>query len=88
MQFTSLHYLLAFGALFLADWALPHRWRWWLALAASVGFYALFGPGMLCVLAGCVLASWALGLWLSRCSGRRAALALSLAVALAPLLTF
>lgn len=88
MQFTSFAYLFFFAAVFALHWAAPRRLRWAVCLAASVGFYALFGTGMLCVLALCVLVSYAGGLWLERRRGRKGALALAMGAALAPLLFF
>ena len=84
MAFTSMLYPAFLCVLFALYWALPGRFRAPLALAAGLGFYALFGVPMLAVLAACTLGSYALSLWLAR-RRTRAVLALSLAAALAPL---
>ena len=81
MQFTSFEYIGFFAAVFAVYWFMPGKWRWAAALAASVGFYALFGLPMLAVLALCTAVSYAGGLWLSRRRGRKAALALTVTAA-------
>ena len=87
MQFTSL----AFGgfmlAVFLLYWALAPQKRWAAALAASGIFYAFFGLPMLCVLCLCIAASYCGGLWLAQ-HRSRAALAVTMVCALAPLVFF
>lgn len=88
MQFTSFAYAGFFAAVFAVYWAVNEKWRWAAALAASVGFYALFGLPMLAVLALCAAVSYAGGLWLARRRGQKAALALAVGAALAPLLFF
>ena len=47
MQFTSFEYIGFFAAVFAVYWFMPGKWRWAAALAASVGFYVLFGLPML-----------------------------------------
>lgn len=66
MQFTSLLFLCFFVAVFLLYWALPHRFRWVAALAASAVFYSMLGLPAVCVLAGCIFASYWMGLWLCK----------------------
>ena len=88
MQFTSLAYLGFFAAVFAVHWAVPQKARWAVCLAASAGFYALLGAPMLAVLALCIAVSYLGGLWLQRRRGRRPALALAAAAALAPRLFF
>ena len=88
MQFTSLAYLGFFAAVFAVHWVVPQKARWAVCLAASAGFYALLGAPMLAVLALCIAVSYLGGLWLQRRRGRRPALALAAAAALAPLLFF
>ena len=88
MQFTSLAYLGFFAAVFAVYWAAPARRRWAVGLAASFGFYALFGLPMLAVLALCIAVSYAGGLWLEARRGQKHALALCVGAALLPLLFF
>lgn len=88
MQFTTFAYLGFFAAVFAVYWASPARLRWAVALAASLGFYALFGVPMLAVLALCIAVSYAGGLWLERRRGQKRALALCVGAALLPLLFF
>ena len=45
MLFNSLSFLASFAALTIVYYLLPHRFRWVLLAAASLGFYALFKPG-------------------------------------------
>lgn len=88
MQFTSFAYLGFFAAVFAVYWAAPARWRWAVGLAASLGFYALFGLPMLAVLALCIAVSYAGGLWLEKRRGQKYALVLCVFAALLPLLFF
>ena len=88
MQFTTFAYMGFFAAVFAVYWAAPARRRWAAALAASVGFYALFGAPMLAVLALCIAATYAGGLWLEKRRGQKRALALCVGAALLPLLFF
>ncbi|MBD5094705.1 MAG: MBOAT family protein [Subdoligranulum sp.] len=88
MQFTSFAYVGFFAAVFAVYWAAPARLRWAVGLAASLGFYALFGLPMLAVLALCIAVSYAGGLWLEARRGQKRALALCVLAALLPLLFF
>ncbi|MEG2652487.1 MAG: MBOAT family O-acyltransferase [Ruthenibacterium sp.] len=87
MQFTSMVYLGFFAAVFFVYWALPHRFRWALCLAASLLFYALLGLPALCVLLCCIGISYGMGLLLAQKKGR-AWLVVCVAAALFPLLLF
>lgn len=88
MQFTSFAYAGFFAAVFAVYWAAPARLRWAVALAASVGFYALFGLPVLAVLALCIAVSYTGGLWLETRRGQKYALAFCVFAALLPLLFF
>ncbi len=88
MQFTTFAYMGFFAAVFAIYWATPARRRWVAALAASVGFYALFGAPMLAVLALCVAGTYAGGLLLEKRRGQTWALVLCVGAALLPLLFF
>lgn len=88
MQFTSGWFCLFFLAVFFVHWVLPARWRWTVCLVGSVGFYACFGLPMLAMLGLCIAVSYALGRFAGARQGNRAVLAVTLCVALAPLLTY
>lgn len=87
MQFTSLRYLGFFIFLFALYWALPHRYQSLLLLAASLGFYAMFGLPMLAVLIVCILITYAGGAVLQK-RRTKPVFAACIAVSLAPLLFF
>ena len=88
MLFTSMSFMAFFAAAFLLHWALPAKHRWALCLAASFIFYAVFGLPMLAVLLCCIAASYFGGLWLAKQQGHKWAVALAVALALAPLCTY
>ena len=85
MNFNSLEFLVFFPAVFLLHWALPHRFRWALLLAASWLFYFWWNPWTGLLLVGTTLVSWlcARGISRSESSGvRRALLIIALASSL------
>ncbi len=91
MLFNSLQYLVFFPTVVFLYYALPHRRRWMLLLAASYLFYAFWKPGyLLLIFASTVVDYWA-GLMMEKArakSRRRAYLFASLFVNLGLLFTF
>lgn len=87
MLFTGYVFWGFFAAVFALYWALPHRLRWPLLLAADLAFYLITGGVRLAfALAVPVLLSWGVGLALPRVHG--AARRLLLAAGLAGSLSF
>ena len=70
MLFNSLSFLASFAALTIVYYLLPHRFRWVLLAAASLGFYALFNPGGVLLLLGVTLVAYAGGLAIGGSTGR------------------
>ena len=66
MLFNSLRFAVFFAAVFLLYWALPHRLRWPLLLAASLCFYMSMSTAMLPLLLYTVLVSYLAALLLER----------------------
>jgi D-alanyl-lipoteichoic acid acyltransferase DltB (MBOAT superfamily) len=86
--FNSLSFLASFAALTLIYYVLPHRFRWLLLTAASLGFYALFRPTGVLLLLGVTLVAYGGGLAIGGStarSARNAFLTASVALVLAAL---
>ena len=64
--FSSFTYVFFFLGVVLISWALPARWTRAFLLLASALFYASWGPLYGLLLAGMILATWALGLAIAR----------------------
>ena len=62
MNFNTLEYLLFLPAVLALHWALPHRLRWMLLLAASWLFYFWWEPVAGLLLAAVILVTWLCGL--------------------------
>ena len=85
MNFNSLEFLVFFPVVFILHWALPHRFRWALLLAASWLFYFWWNPWTGFLLVGTTLISWLCAGGIARRSNpasRRALLALALTACL------
>jgi alginate O-acetyltransferase complex protein AlgI len=59
--FNSFPFLASFTALAVVYYALPHRYRWPLLLAASIGYYATFELRYVALLLGVTAAAYAAG---------------------------
>jgi alginate O-acetyltransferase complex protein AlgI len=91
LLFNSPEFLAFFAALAAAYYALPHRFRWILLLAASLFFYAMFRPVYVLLLLGITLAAYLAGLGIAGAANparRKAAMFLGTAVVLGALLAF
>ncbi len=85
MNFNSPEFLLFFPVVFALHWLLPHRFRWFLLLAASWLFYFWWNFGAGFLLVGTTLVSWLCARGISRTgssAGKRALLVLALTVSL------
>ncbi len=71
MLFNSFSFLAFFAIVAVAYWALPHRFRWPLLLAASVYFYSTFSLGYLLLLAVVTGVTYAAGLAVDRVGDAR-----------------
>jgi alginate O-acetyltransferase complex protein AlgI len=72
MLFNSLSFLAFFGAVAVAYYGLPHRFRWPLLLVASLYFYATFSPAYVVLLIGVTAITYAGGLALAATPDGRA----------------
>ena len=85
MNFNTLEFLLFLPAVLALHWALPHRLRWALLLAASLLFYFWWEPLAGLLLAAVVAVTWLCGLGAARekpPAVRRACLAMALGACL------
>src|SRR5271155_3407674 len=62
MLFNSFSFLIFFAVLAVVYYAVPHRFRWILLVAASLYFYATFKPIYLLLLLGVTLIAYLAGL--------------------------
>ncbi len=71
MLFNSFHFLLFFPIVTVLFFALPHRLRWAMLLAASCYFYMVFRPIYILILAFTILVDFIAGIAIERSEGRR-----------------
>ena len=90
MLFNSLEFVLFFIIVTALFFLLPHRYRWFLLLAASCYFYMVFVPIYILILAGTIVIDYIAGIIIENAEGkkRRAFLILSLAANLGVLAVF
>ncbi len=91
MLLNSFSFLAFFTALAITYYAVPHRFRWPLLLAASVYFYATFSPSYVVLLFGVTLIAYWGGRGVEASDGtraRRALLTVSAAAVVGALLAF
>lgn len=90
MLFNSLQFLAFFWMVVGIHWALPHRFRWTMLVAASCYFYMALVPAYILILFVVILVDWAAGMLLEALHGRwkLAALWTSLAANLGILAVF
>ncbi len=70
MLFNSLQFLLFFVVITFAYFALPHRFRWFLLLAASCYFYMAFVPVYILILGFTIVIDYFAGIWLEQSEGK------------------
>ncbi len=91
MLFNSFEYFIFLGAMVVAYFSLPHRWRVWLLLAGSYGFYMCWRWEYGLLLLGVTAANYIGGLLLASAKStraRKAWLAGVILVSIAPLFFF
>ena len=91
MLFNSFSFLAFFAALFIVYYAVSHKYRWALLLAASLYFYAAFQPSYLILLLGVTLAAYLAGRLIGTAGDgprRRAVLAAGVIAVLGALVVF
>lgn len=71
MLFNSFHFLVFFIAVTSLYFALPHRFRWQMLLAASCYFYMVFVPVYILILGGTIVVDYFAGILIEKASGRR-----------------
>ncbi|MQA92277.1 MAG: MBOAT family protein [Gemmatimonas sp.] len=91
MLFNSFSFLAFFGVVAAAYYALPHRFRWPLLLAASVYFYSTFSLSYLVLLGAVTVVTYGAGLALGSVvdrNRRKGILAVGIVVVISALLVF
>ncbi len=71
MLFNSLQFLIFFPIVTALFFALPHRFRWALLLAASCFFYMAFRPVYILILIFTILVDYGAGIWIESAQGER-----------------
>lgn len=71
MLFNSLHFLIFFPIVTTTYFLLPHRYRWFLLLAASCYFYMAFIPAYILILFITITVDYLSGILIERSSGRK-----------------
>jgi len=91
MLFNSFQFFLFFPVVTVLYFLLPHRWRWFLLLAASCVFYMAFIPKYILILVVTIIVDYAAGILIERTPAgklRRSYLVVSLFVTVAILAFF
>jgi alginate O-acetyltransferase complex protein AlgI len=71
MIFNSLHFLAFFLTVTVAYYALHHKYRWQLLLAASCYFYMTFLPVYILILFFTIIIDYFAGIWIEKSIGKR-----------------
>jgi alginate O-acetyltransferase complex protein AlgI len=71
MLFNSFQFLLFFPIVTTLYYVLPHRFRWFMLLAASCYFYMAFVPEYILILALTIVVDYAAGIYIERSTGKR-----------------
>lgn len=71
MLFNSFHFLYFFVVITTAYYALPHRYRWQLLLAASCYFYMVFLPIYILILGFTIVVDYYAGIFIENTEGSR-----------------
>jgi alginate O-acetyltransferase complex protein AlgI len=69
MLFKSFHFLYFFVVITTAYYALPHRYRWQLLLAASCYFYMVFLPIYILILGFTIVVDYYAGIFIENTEG-------------------
>jgi alginate O-acetyltransferase complex protein AlgI len=71
MLFNSFQFLLFFPIVTTLYYLLPHRFRWFMLLAASCYFYMAFVPEYILILALTIIVDYGAGIFIERSTGKR-----------------
>jgi alginate O-acetyltransferase complex protein AlgI len=71
MLFNSLHFVFFFIVVTTLYFVLPHKFRWFLLLAASCYFYMVFVPVYILILGGTIVIDYFAGIWLEETEGKK-----------------
>jgi len=80
MLFNSFEFLLFFVIVTTLYFTLPHRFRWFMLLAASCYFYMAFVPVYILILGFTIVVDYFAGIWLEEAEGKRRKLLLTLSL--------
>ncbi len=80
MLFNSFEFLLFFVIVTTLYFTLPHRYRWFMLLAASCYFYMAFVPVYILILGFTIVVDYFAGIWLEEAEGKRRKLLLTLSL--------
>ncbi|MSO55888.1 MAG: MBOAT family protein [Acidobacteria bacterium] len=81
MVFNSFAFFVFFPTVTVLYFALPHRWRWSLLLAASCAFYMFFIPKYILILGFTIVVDYIAGIVIERAQGARRKLFLLYSIA-------
>ncbi|HOW35841.1 MAG TPA: MBOAT family O-acyltransferase [Candidatus Omnitrophota bacterium] len=71
MVFNSLQFFIFFPVVTILYFLLPHKFRWFMLLAASCIFYMAFIPIYILVLAALIIIDYSAGIWIAKSQGKR-----------------
>ncbi len=71
MLFNSIHFVFFFVVVTTLYFVLPHRFRWFLLLAASCYFYMAFIPIYILILGFTIVIDYFAGIWLEKTEGKK-----------------
>lgn len=71
MLFNSFHFLIFFPVVTILYFVLPHRFRWFLLLLASVYFYMAFVPVYILILAFTIVIDYIAGIYIEKSQGKK-----------------
>lgn len=71
MTFNSVIFLIFFPLVTFLYFTIPHKYRWFLLLSASIYFYMSFVPKYILILALTILIDYIAGIYLEKSSGQR-----------------
>ena len=80
MLFNSFDFLVFFPIVTFLYFVLPHKWRWFLLLAASSYFYMAFIPVYILILLATIIVDYFAGILIENAAGRRRKLFLILSI--------
>jgi alginate O-acetyltransferase complex protein AlgI len=88
MLFNSIDYFIFFPIAVFLFFLCRHKYRWFVLLAASCIFYAVFVPAYLLILFTLILIDYSSGIWIARSTGRKRKLFLLVSIIATCLILF